>query len=264
MKFDAQPASDLLWRTWQLGQAIEALPIALRPATRAQAYAVQALLEPRSSRPPAGWKIAATSTAGQRHINVSGPLAGRILAERLHQDGAMLSMAGNRMAVAEAEFVFMMARSLPPRKVPYSVEESIAAVGDLYLGIEVPDSRFAEYVAVGEAQLIADDACAHEFVLGPRVATAWRQHDLAAHRVHATVEGRTRRYEREGIGANVLGNPCIALAWLINELSAQGVTLSAGQFVTTGTCLVPLEIEAGDSVLADFGVLGRVACRFIS
>jgi 2-keto-4-pentenoate hydratase len=31
--------------------------------------------------------------------------------------------------------------------------------------------------------------------------------------------------------------------------------------VTTGTCLVPLEIEPGDEVSADFGVLGRVSAR---
>ena len=31
-----------------------------------------------------GWKIAATSEAGQKHINVDGPMAGRILARDGH------------------------------------------------------------------------------------------------------------------------------------------------------------------------------------
>jgi len=66
---------------------------------------------------------------------------------------------------------------------------------------------------------------------------------------------------RDGVGSNVLGDPRIALAWLANELSSLGVTLRAGQVVTTGTCLVPLEIDAGDHVRMDFGVLGRVECR---
>jgi len=38
--------------------------------------------------------------------------------------------------------------------------------------------------------------------------------------------------------------------------------LAAGQTVTTGTCLVPLEIEPADTVLIDFGVLGHVSCSF--
>ena len=71
------------------------------------------------------------------------------------------------------------------------------------------------------------------------------------------VDGR-----REGIGANVLGDPRIALTWLANELSALGVALEAGQVVTTGTCVAPLEIVAGDGVRADFGVLGTVQATF--
>lgn len=262
MQFDIQESSDILWNAWQTGTVIEALPEACRPATRSDAYAVQALLAAHSSRPPVGWKIAATSLAGQKHINVSGPLAGRLLAEGMHGDGSTISLTGNRMKVAEAEFVFAMAHSVAPRHKPYSLEEVMDNVGDLLLGIEVPNSRFAAYETAGEAQLIAENACAHEFVLGPRVSPRWRQMDLAAHVVQAVVEGHSRRYERTGVGANVLGDPRFALTWLINELSTYGITLPAGQYVTTGTCLVPLEIETGDTVVADFGALGRVACSF--
>jgi len=37
---------------------------------------------------------------------------------------------------------------------------------------------------------------------------------------------------------------------------------AGSQTVTTGTCLIPLEINPGDEVSVDFGVLGQVACRF--
>ncbi|AMO93263.1 fumarylacetoacetate (FAA) hydrolase family protein [Collimonas fungivorans] len=262
MKFDVQKGADILWNAWQTGTVIEGLPEDLKPVTRLDAYAMQATLEARSSRPPAGWKIAATSCAGQKHINVSGPLAGRLLAERMHNDGSTLSMVGNRMAVAEVEFVFAMEHSITPRPEPYSLDEVMASVGDLFLGIEVPNTRFATYTTAGEMQHIADNACAHEFILGSCVSAPWRQRDLAAHFVHATVEGHSRRYERDGVGGNVLGDPRIALAWLVNELSIYGITLAAGQYVTTGTCMVPLEIETGDKVVADFGVLGRIGCRF--
>lgn len=262
MSFDARDGAHILWNAWQAGAVIDGLPEDSKPVSRANAYAMQALLAARSSRPPVGWKIAATSVAGQKHINVSGPMAGRLLAERVHRDGATISMAGNHMAVAEPEFVFEMAQSVIPRPEPYSLRDAMASVADLFLGIEVPNSRFATYITAGEAQLIADNACAHEFVLGPRVPIPWRQFDLASHAVHATVQGHTRRYERSGIGANVLGDPRMALTWLLNELSSHGITLAAGQYVTTGTCMVPLEIEAGDEVLADFGELGHVACRF--
>ena len=255
-------AGDLLWAAWQSGVPIGALPVAVRPTDRTQGYAVQAHLDNRTTASIAGWKIAATSVAGQRHINVSGPLAGRVMAERVHADGTALSMAGNRMAVAEAEFVFRMARDLPPRAAVYTRDEVMEAVADLYLGIEVPNSRFADFVGAGEAQLIADSACAHDFVLGPKVTHPWRALDLSAHAVHARVTGMARSYTRDGVGANVLGDPRTALTWLANELSQLGMTLAEGQFVTTGTCVVPLEIVPGDTVQADFGTLGRMSARF--
>jgi 2-keto-4-pentenoate hydratase len=63
---------------------------------------------------------------------------------------------------------------------------------------------------------------------------------------------------REGRGANVLGDPRVALAWLVNELCGLGLALEAGQVVTTGTCMTPLPIAAGDAIAADFGALGNV------
>ena len=255
----AQAASDLVVGHWRAGTVLPALPEPLRPATRAEGYAIQARLEALSPAPLRGWKIAATSAAGQAHIGVDGPLAGRLLAEMVFPDGATVPLGANRMRVAEAEFAFRMARDLPPRAEPYTTEEVLAAVAALHTAIEVPDSRFADFATVGAAQLIADNACAHQFVLGPEAPASWRGMDLAAHRVVGRVSGQP---DREGIGANVLGDPRIALTWIANELSRHGVTLGAGQVVTTGTCLVPMEIGPGCTVEADYGVLGRVGLRF--
>ena len=45
----------------------------------------------------------------------------------------------------------------------------MAAVAALHLGIEIPNSRYLDFTAVGAPQLIADNACADQFVLGPEV-----------------------------------------------------------------------------------------------
>lgn len=252
-------ASDHIYALWRQGRRTGALAPALRPSTRGEGYAIQALLESRSARPLYGWKIAATSLAGQRHIGVAAPLAGRLLAEQVSPSGATLSLGDNLMRVAEAEFAFRMARTLAPRAEPYAQAEVMAAVGGLHPAIEVPDSRYDDFVTAGEAQLLADNACADRFVIGPAAPESWRGLDLSVHPVRADVSGR---YGREGSGANVLGDPRIALTWIANELSGIGVPLAAGQVVTTGTCMPPLEIQAGDTVSADFGVIGSVAVTF--
>ena len=251
----ARDAADLLWRLWRDGKRVAALPAPLRPATRAEGYAIQAGLAALSGRPIVGWKIAATSAAGQKHIAVDGPLAGRLLAERVHDDGAAIPLGANHMRVAEPEFAFRLGRTLPPRAAPYEVAEVLSAVAALHPAIELPDSRFEDFTAVGAAQLIAENACAHEFVLGAPSEAPWREIDLVRHRVLGTVAGQP---PREGRGANVLGDPRVALAWLVNELSGLGLALETGQVVTTGTCMTPLPIAAGDAIAADFGALGSV------
>ena len=80
---DLRDASELLWNCWEQGRRLLSIPEDIRPQTREEGYAVQALLEQRSAGPLFGWKIAATSAAGQAHINVTGPLAGRLLREKV-------------------------------------------------------------------------------------------------------------------------------------------------------------------------------------
>ncbi len=255
----AKAASALLMHHWREGTVLDALPTSLRPANREEAYLIQRQIEVMSDEPPFGWKIAATSTAGQRHIGIDGPIAGRLLAEMVHQDGEVIPFGANHMRVAEAEFAFRMGRDLPPRNKHYEVSEVLDAVSELFVAIEIPDSRFADFAKVGGPQLIADNACAHRFVLGPQAPEIWRDLDLAKHRVVGRVDDRL---EREGVGSNVLGDPRQALTWLANELSTLGIPLASGQTVTTGTCMIPLEVNPGDQVSVDFGALGQVGCRF--
>lgn len=258
-RIHCENASELLWSHWQDGKRLPALPAQVRPATRAEGYAIQAELEKRSAEALYGWKIAATSIAGQQHIGVDGPLAGRILAERVRDAASPLPFGANAMKVAEAEFAFRFGRDLPPREKPYVIEEVLAAVDTLHPAIEIPDSRYEDFVTVGAPQLIADNACAHDFVLGDATTADWRKMDLAEQTVKGIVAGRI---ERDGKGANALGDPRIALTWIANELSQLGIALKAGQVVTTGTCVIPLPIEAGDAVTADLGPIGRVSIRF--
>jgi len=251
-------ASRVLHDHWRAGTKLAGLDPSLRPRERAEAYAIQAVIERYSSENLFGWKIAATSEAGQRHINVDGPMAGRILAETVIPDGGTASMAGNEMRVAEPEFAFRMRVDLPARSTPYTVQQVLDAVDTLHPAIEIPDSRFADFVIAGAAQIIADNACAHLFVLGPPASADWRACDLVEERPVITLRGQ----QFIGHGKNVLGDPRVALTWLANELRQLGVTLKAGRIVTTGTCHAPLPIQAGDFCAVDFGSLGKVSVGF--
>lgn len=256
---DIHDAAAILWQHWQQSTRLDELPAHCRPGSRAEAYAIQAELAKQSGQSIVGWKIAATSTAGQQHIRVDGPLAGCLLSARMLGGGARISLAGNNMNVAEAEFAFRMGRALPKRAESYEVAEVLDAVTSLHPAIEVPDSRHNDFTRVGAAQLIADVACACWFAIGPATHADWRAVDLSKHGVAAYRNGALAG---QGSGANVLGDPRNALAWIANELCTYGDGLRAGDVVITGTCLTPVPASAGDSVKADFGEFGTLEVVF--
>ena len=253
MTHRAGGAGAILWQNWQQRTRIDQLPPECRPLDRAAAYSAQKEIVQFSGQDVVGWKIAATSAAGQKHIGVDGPLAGPLLANRVLADGASVPLEGNIMMVAEAEFAFKFARALPKRANPYTQDEVLAAVESLHPAIEVPDSRYNDFVKVGAPQLIADTACADWFVLGAPSYVNWRSRDLVTHEVAVYRNGEK---VATGSGVNVLGDPRIALAWLVNELRTYADGIAAGQFVTTGTCVIPVPIQRGDKVRVDFGDFG--------
>lgn len=255
-----QQAVHQLLPAWQEHARIEEIVAASRPQTRSEGYAVQRALFDACGESPLGWKIAATSQAGQQHIGVSGPLAGRLMQSRCLTEMQGVSLSRNAMAVAEAEFAFRLGRDVTrPSATPLSVTEVMDCVQALHVAIEIPNSRFMDFAKAGEAQLIADFACACFVVLGREVTQDWRSVDLSQHQVNVLQNGT---YVAKGVGSNVLGDPRIALAWLANELLDHGMSLKAGEIVMTGTCVVPVPVKIGDHLIADFGTFGRVETRF--
>ncbi len=255
----ASKAADVLIATTRAGKRLDALPADYRPGSLADGYAIQAIVARRSGRQVAGWKIAATSVAGQRHIGVDGPIAARLLSEHMVGTGLGFSMSNNVMRCAEAEFAFRMASDLPPRDEPYTPTEVMSAVSHLHPAVEIPDSRYADFAKVGAAQLVADAACALWLATGPAAPEDWRKLNLVDHEVIAYRNGAEAG---RGTGRNVLGDPRVALAWLANELHAYGEQLRAGDLVTTGACVPPMDVNVGDTMHVDFGILGVVDTYF--
>ena len=254
-------AAALLWSTGRDHGRIDALPADVRPATPEAGFAVQAAVARHAADSRFGWKIAATSKAGQTHIGVDGPLPGMLLSRRILPAPARFSLAGNLMCVAEPEFAFRFRIALPPRAAEYTQAEVLDAVESLHPAIEVPDSRYRDFAKAGAPQLIADNACASWFSPGAATSADWRSIDLSRQPVRAFINGAPAG---EGSGANVLGDPRIALTWIANALSRFGTGLAAGEMVTTGTCVTPVPVRPGDTVTADFGVLGRIEAAFVA
>ena len=254
----AQRGGALLWEAWQRRRQIAALPDDCRPGTLADAYAVQDGLAESAGLAIAGYKIGATNAQVQARFGVDAPFSGRLFAD--HVGGSPLTVPANTVNfyAIEAEFDFVMGAALPPRAAPYTRDEVRAATASVHPAIEVPDSRYADWLSMKAEDLIGDNAIGCMLCLGPAAAGALDR-DLAGQPVIVRVNGQVAS---EGAGSNVLGDPWNVMVWLANHLSERGTTLEAGHVVTTGSAADVVQCEPGDTVTADFGPIGRAEVRF--
>jgi len=238
---------------------IPALPEDCRPQTAAAGYAIQAAVRAARGGELAGFKIGATSEVAQTLLATDGPFYGCLFAEGVYDSPATLPAGAFNFRLIEPEFAFRLGADLPAREAPYGRDEIAAAVASLHPAFEVVTSAYGSaWVEAGLAQLIADNGVHGCLVLGPGTED-WRNLDLAAHEVVFAKDGAEAG---RGVGANALGHPLNALAWLADQGVLGGRGLKAGDLVTTGLVTPFVYAEPGDELRADFGELGEVRLRF--
>ena len=66
-----------------------------------------------------------------------------------------------------------------------------------------------------------------------------------------------------GIGANALGDPLLALAWLANFLAERERAIPEGSIVLTGGLTRAHPLQAGQGLLAEFGGLGSAQLHMV-
>jgi 2-keto-4-pentenoate hydratase len=250
-------AARSIWEAWTSEHPLAAIAGDARPADIDEGYAIQRELDELAGA-PAGWKIAATSKAGQDHIGATGPVVGRLYEFQRRRSGATLPAHAMRMRSVEPEFAFIFAEKLQGRSGPLTADDVLGAVASLVLAVEVPDSRFVDFRSVGVASLVADAMCGGHFILGPLIGD-WGGLDLATQEAKLRFDGEERS---TGRGANVMGDPRDALMWMANEVTSRGWPLNAGDVVLTGAAAPPMPIAPGDVVMAEFAGLGNVEVLF--
>ena len=254
----AERGGALLWEAWRERRQIDALPADCRPGTLDEAYAVQDGLAESAGLAVAGYKIGATNAQVQARFGVDAPFSGRLFAD--YVGGSPLTVPANTVNfyAIEAEFDFVMGRALAPREAPYTREDVRAAVASVHPAIEVPDSRYTDWLSMKAPDLIGDNAIGCLLCLGPAAADGLDR-DLAGQPAIVRVNGEVAS---EGAGSNVLGDPWNVMVWLANHLGARGLTLEAGHVVTTGSAADVVQCQPGDTVTAEFGPIGRAEVHF--
>jgi 2-keto-4-pentenoate hydratase len=158
--------------------------------------------------------------------------------------------------IVEFEIAVRIDEDLPAADKPFSRERIAEAVGAVMPALELADDRAADYATLAKhpLELIADNCWNEGAVLGTPLQD-WRAIDLAAVRGVATINGKN---VGEGQGADAMGHPLDAVAWLADHLASIGRALLRGDVVITGSIVTTKAVKTGDFVRFEIGSLGAV------
>ena len=245
------------------GRLIDALPGSTTLDERA-AYQLQAMLHTRLSSAGqgivAGYKIGCTTPVMQRYLNIDHPCAGGIMSSTVaHGNGEFAALPQGRIGV-ECEVAVTLAQALGPATAPHDQHSVATAIASCHAAIEVVADRYTDFTQLSAPFLIADDFFNRGCVLGPAQAD-WQALDLAALCGQLWVNDELRG---SGSGADILGHPLAALAWLANRYASLDRTLPAGCFVLLGSVVQTQWLAAGDQVKIALDGLGEAEVTILS
>jgi 2-keto-4-pentenoate hydratase len=224
------------------------------------AYAVQRLNLQRGQadgRRIVGRKIGLTSPAVQRQLGVDQPDFGALFADMAVPEGGEVPAGQLLQPKVEAEVALVLGSDLPYREC--TVVDVLRAVDFVLPALEIVDSRVAGW-DISIVDTVADNASCGLYVLGgsPVPLTGL---NLRSVRMTMTRGGEV---VSEGTGADCLGSPLNAAAWLASALAGMGDPLRAGDLVLTGALGPMVPAAPGDVFEARISNLGSVRVGFAS
>lgn len=199
----------------------------------------------------AGWKVGAHTPTAEP--NPAPLLGGALVPSPASFDGKAMHMIG-----VEIEISFHIARDIAARDTPVGYDEALSAVGDAFVGMEVVDTRLANFQQLDPEWLLADNQMNHGLVVGDAIPN-WKGLDWANLQVRLDIDGQTIVDQKGGLGAI---DPVRPLAWMIDHAVRHRGGLRAGQAITTGSWTGLRYFPPGTHARGTFVGLGSVEARF--
>ena len=255
-------AADFMAQARLGGRPTPAPPAHLTPGTEAEGYAIQTalhrLLQEAGHGRPAGHKIGCTTPVMQAFLDIDHPCAGEVFGSMTFHESVELPLSRFHRVGVECEIAARLGADLLAERAPYSRDAVGESVSALMGAIELVDDRYEDYSVLSAPVLIGDDFFNAGVVLGAE-QTDWRDLDLKVVRGTLWIDGEERA---SGLGADILGDPLEALAWLANHRAGMGRPLRAGTFVMLGSVVQTVFFDTPASVMVDLTGLSQARVRF--
>ncbi|WP_280257302.1 2-keto-4-pentenoate hydratase [Nocardia wallacei] len=227
-------------------------PDDLDAAYEIQQRNIDALLA--GGRTRVGRKIGLTSPAVQRQLGVAQPDFGVLLDDFDCTGDDKVDLGRLLQPRIEAEIAFTLSGDILD---PITAAEAPHFVERVHAAFEIVDSRIADW-DIGFADTVADNASSGLYVLGDSLPTAAAP-DLVAVTMNMTSGGEQIS---TGRGADCLGSPWEALAWLANTCCVFGSPLRAGEVTLSGALGPMAPVTPGATYRAHISGIGSVTATF--
>ncbi|KRL16217.1 Hydratase decarboxylase [Lentilactobacillus rapi DSM 19907 = JCM 15042] len=206
------------------------------------AYRVQKKLTALKNETVGGYKVSLTSKQTQDMFDSDSPLYGAQVKSHFVQSPVTLHRAELMEPLAEVEMLFTAKEDLSSKD---SLEDLLHKT-KVAAAVEVPDSRFSDWFPSLSKYMVMSDAAVGGFVVYGQEMDADllfdNVDDLANVKCELFHDGKKLK---DGASSEVLGNPLNSLHWLVEKLESQGMPLTAGQRVSSGTFLLPENLTKG-------------------
>jgi 2-keto-4-pentenoate hydratase len=207
-----------------------------------------------------GRKVGLTNLKVQRQLGVERPDFGILLDEMMRGQIVPIDHSELLQPRIEAEVAVVLAGDLADDRV-FTSGDIRSATGHVRAALEIVDSRIAGW-DITIVDTVADNGSSGLFVLGDDEVTLGDL-DLAAIAMSMTrSDANGVSVVSSGTGADCLGDPLAAVAWLANEARDRGLPLRAGDVILSGALGPMVPVVPGDSFAADLSGLGSVTASF--
>lgn len=250
------------FKAWKDGDTFTQLLGDDKPATMAEAYAIQSeLYDIMRSQDRftefAGHKVALTSPAIQEMCGVGEPAYGAVFKEFVYPDHHSIDMDDFIRFGIEFEVCIEIGDDVPLSDTPYTKETIAPFVSAAMPAFELIDDRDADYAHLDAASILTDRCWCNGIVLGDRI-TDLSLLDIGNLATRVLLNGQSNDH---GNTRDALGHPLNSGAFVANHLASNGKQLKAGEVIMTGSALKTQFPKSGDEIIYQIAGLGDVTAR---